>query len=197
MTAAATRPEDRCRHGPAARRAPGALAALRRAPAAGAAGADRACTASACRPGSSAARGSTGCSPAPARRRRTRTFASARTRASRRTSLIRRDGGARAVRAVSASAPGTPGASQYRGRSGCNDFSIGIELEGTDDTPYTRGAVRGARGADRGAARRLPVALGRAPRRPQRHRAGAQDRSGACFDWPRLRAALAGRLGGA
>ena len=29
------------------------------------------------------------------------------------------------------------GKSEYRGRSGCNDFSIGIELEGTDDTPYT------------------------------------------------------------
>lgn len=29
------------------------------------------------------------------------------------------------------------GQSQYQGRSGCNDFSIGIELEGTDVTPYT------------------------------------------------------------
>ena len=28
------------------------------------------------------------------------------------------------------------GQSTYRGRSFCNDFSIGIELEGTDDTPY-------------------------------------------------------------
>ena len=29
------------------------------------------------------------------------------------------------------------GDSCFRGRSRCNDFSIGIELEGTDDTPYT------------------------------------------------------------
>jgi N-acetyl-anhydromuramoyl-L-alanine amidase len=29
------------------------------------------------------------------------------------------------------------GQSQYQGRSGCNDFSIGIELEGTDEIPYT------------------------------------------------------------
>jgi len=29
------------------------------------------------------------------------------------------------------------GQSQYRGRSSCNDFSVGIEMEGTDDTPYT------------------------------------------------------------
>ena len=29
------------------------------------------------------------------------------------------------------------GESSFRGRSCCNDFSIGIELEGSDDTPYT------------------------------------------------------------
>lgn len=29
------------------------------------------------------------------------------------------------------------GVSSFQGRERCNDFSIGIELEGTDDTPYT------------------------------------------------------------
>jgi AmpD protein len=29
------------------------------------------------------------------------------------------------------------GVSCFDGREGCNDFSIGIELEGTDDLPYT------------------------------------------------------------
>ena len=29
------------------------------------------------------------------------------------------------------------GESNFCGREGCNDFSIGIELEGTDETPYT------------------------------------------------------------
>ena len=29
------------------------------------------------------------------------------------------------------------GVSQYRTRSGCNDFSVGVELEGTDDIAYT------------------------------------------------------------
>lgn len=29
------------------------------------------------------------------------------------------------------------GLSEYKGRERCNDFSIGIELEGTDTTPYT------------------------------------------------------------
>jgi AmpD protein len=28
------------------------------------------------------------------------------------------------------------GASHWRGRDGCNDYSIGVELEGTDETPY-------------------------------------------------------------
>jgi N-acetyl-anhydromuramoyl-L-alanine amidase len=28
------------------------------------------------------------------------------------------------------------GASAWRGRSACNDFSVGIELEGTDDSPF-------------------------------------------------------------
>ena len=28
------------------------------------------------------------------------------------------------------------GASSFQGRTACNDFSIGIELEGTDETPY-------------------------------------------------------------
>ena len=30
------------------------------------------------------------------------------------------------------------GISSYQGREKCNDFSIGIELEGTDDIPYTK-----------------------------------------------------------
>ena len=29
------------------------------------------------------------------------------------------------------------GVSSWQGRSGCNDFSIGIELEGTDELPFT------------------------------------------------------------
>ena len=29
------------------------------------------------------------------------------------------------------------GESRYQGRNSCNDFSLGIELEGTDETPYT------------------------------------------------------------
>ena len=34
------------------------------------------------------------------------------------------------------------GASQWRGRDRCNDFSIGIELEGSDDVPYEEAQYR-------------------------------------------------------
>ncbi|WP_235898486.1 1,6-anhydro-N-acetylmuramyl-L-alanine amidase AmpD [Parahaliea maris] len=34
------------------------------------------------------------------------------------------------------------GLSSYAGRDNCNDFSVGIELEGTDDTAYTEAQYR-------------------------------------------------------
>jgi AmpD protein len=34
------------------------------------------------------------------------------------------------------------GVSQWQGRERCNDFSIGIELEGTDDRPFTQAQYR-------------------------------------------------------
>jgi AmpD protein len=49
--------------------------------------------------------------------------------------LIRRDGGL--VQFVPCSKRAWhAGASSWRGRPSCNDFSIGIELEGCDETPY-------------------------------------------------------------
>lgn len=49
--------------------------------------------------------------------------------------FIRRDG--RAIQYVSANERAWhAGASSFRGREKCNDYSIGIELEGTDDTPF-------------------------------------------------------------
>jgi AmpD protein len=50
--------------------------------------------------------------------------------------LIRRDGEIRQYVPFTARA-WHAGESSWCGRSVCNDFSIGIELEGTDDTPYT------------------------------------------------------------
>lgn len=83
------------------------------------------------------------------------------------------------------------GASNYCGRARCNDFSIGIELEGTDDLNYE--AVQYTRLAS------LIHALVEAypalsTDRVVGHADIAPDRKtdpGAAFDWPRLRRMLA------
>lgn len=78
------------------------------------------------------------------------------------------------------------GLSNFEGRSGCNDFSLGVELEGTDFTPFT-GAQYRALGA-------LVAVLARAhPLRAIRgHSDVATDRKtdpGPYFDWDLLRTA--------
>ncbi len=83
------------------------------------------------------------------------------------------------------------GASVWRHRLACNDFSIGIELEGDDDVAYE--PVQYARLAE------VIAALGRAygtldPEAVTGHSDIAPGRKtdpGPQFDWPRLRAALA------
>jgi AmpD protein len=75
------------------------------------------------------------------------------------------------------------GVSCFRERNRCNDFSIGIELEGTDTLPYTTQQYR--------ALRRLVAALrSRHPLRAvQGHEHIAPGRKtdpGAAFDWPRF-----------
>ena len=82
------------------------------------------------------------------------------------------------------------GASEYRGRSSCNDFSIGIELEGTDETAYTDDQY-----AHLAALIRALVAaydslstdrvVGHSDIAP-----GRKTDPGASFDWARLRAAI-------
>jgi AmpD protein len=87
------------------------------------------------------------------------------------------------------------GVSSYLGREKCNDFSIGIELEGTDDTAFAP--------AQYATLSRLIVALCAAypqlsPARLTGHSDIAPGRKtdpGPCFDWPRLRAMLRAALG--
>lgn len=70
--------------------------------------------------------------------------------------LIRRDGelvqyvpfGARAWHA---------GVSSWQGREACNDFSIGVELEGTDETPYTEAQYRALVGLTLAISERYPA----------------------------------------
>lgn len=86
------------------------------------------------------------------------------------------------------------GASQYRGRSECNDFSIGVELEGTDSTPYTDAqyeALAGLAAALIGAYGSMAAehVVGHSDVAP-----GRKTDPGEVFDWGRLRAQLAARL---
>ena len=82
------------------------------------------------------------------------------------------------------------GVSQYRGRSVCNDFSVGIELEGTDDIPYTDqqyeqlAALIGALLAAYAALSREHI-VGHSDVAP-----GRKTDPGASFDWQRLRRLL-------
>jgi AmpD protein len=81
------------------------------------------------------------------------------------------------------------GVSCFQGRVRCNDFSIGVELEGTGERPYTAAQYRVLATLARALARRWPL----------RHVAGHSDIAagrktdpGPSFDWPRLLEALAG-----
>jgi len=86
------------------------------------------------------------------------------------------------------------GASQYRGRSTCNDFSVGVELEGTDDTPYTEAqyqqlAALAAALLAAYASLSAEHIVGHSDIAP-----GRKTDPGAAFDWPRFRALLSERL---
>ena len=82
------------------------------------------------------------------------------------------------------------GQSSYRGRERCNDFSIGIELEGSDELPYEPAQYRALSTAVHALCRAYPSL---APERIAGHSDVAPGRKtdpGPAFDWPRLRALL-------
>lgn len=83
------------------------------------------------------------------------------------------------------------GASQFQGRSNCNDFSVGIELEGTDDRPYTDAQYESL-------AALIDALLAAYPSLSRDRIAGHSDIApgrksdpGPAFDWARLRALMA------
>jgi N-acetyl-anhydromuramoyl-L-alanine amidase len=82
------------------------------------------------------------------------------------------------------------GASEYEGRPVCNDYSIGIELEGADQVPYEAAQYRSAIAVIRALFEAYP-ALSRA--RVVGHSDIAPGRKtdpGPAFDWATLRAGL-------
>jgi AmpD protein len=100
--------------------------------------------------------------------------------------LIRRDGGlvqfvACGLRAWHA------GISSFRGRERCNDFSIGIELEGDDHSAFEATQYEVLFALVRALVRRYPIVAiaGHSDIAP-----GRKTDPGPFFDWPMVRAAL-------
>jgi len=75
------------------------------------------------------------------------------------------------------------GVSSWRGRPGCNDYSVGIELEGADDVPYKMAQYRMLAQVARALRMRYPIRdmVGHSDVAP-----GRKTDPGAAFDWPRL-----------
>jgi N-acetyl-anhydromuramoyl-L-alanine amidase len=81
------------------------------------------------------------------------------------------------------------GASAWRGRSRCNDFSIGIELEGTEEDAFAPAQYSSLEALLKQLQKKLPI------RDIAAHSDVAPGRKtdpGAHFDWARLLAALSG-----
>lgn len=101
--------------------------------------------------------------------------------------LIRRDG--ELVQFVPASRRAWhAGESSWRGRTRCNDFSVGVELEGTDDAPFEPAQYQRLAQLISALRKALPL------RELAAHSEIAPGRKtdpGPGFDWPRLLAALA------
>jgi len=83
------------------------------------------------------------------------------------------------------------GESCFQGRSCCNDFSIGIELEGTDDIPYADSQYQNLARLSRAVMEAFPAIR---KERITGHENIAPDRKtdpGPAFDWPRYLSLLA------
>ncbi len=96
--------------------------------------------------------------------------------------LVRRDGAVLQFVGC-ASRAWHAGVSQWRGRGRCNDFSIGIELEGCDTIPFAPQQYRALAGLARHLLRAYPIRdiAGHADIAP-----GRKTDPGPCFDWPRF-----------
>jgi AmpD protein len=84
------------------------------------------------------------------------------------------------------------GASSYQGREGCNDFAVGVELEGTDDIPYEDIQYRTLARAAKEVMVRFPAIT---PQRVTGHSDIAPGRKtdpGPAFNWARFRRLLEG-----
>jgi len=82
------------------------------------------------------------------------------------------------------------GQSSYRGRTGCNDFSIGVELEGTDDTPYTDAQYEALAALSAALLAAYPSLAAQAIAGHSDISPGRKTDPGQSFDWARFRGLL-------
>jgi AmpD protein len=100
--------------------------------------------------------------------------------------LIRRDG--ELIQFVScARRAWHAGESSWKGRARCNDFSVGVELEGTGETPFTVAQYARLAALTRALQTRYSITgiAGHSDIAP-----GRKTDPGSSFDWPRYRALL-------
>ncbi|HKE95440.1 MAG TPA: 1,6-anhydro-N-acetylmuramyl-L-alanine amidase AmpD [Povalibacter sp.] len=83
------------------------------------------------------------------------------------------------------------GVSSYGGREKCNDFSIGIELEGADEQAYEPAQYRALTTVILQLCRAYPSLSAERVAGHSDIAPGRKTDPGAAFDWPRLRAMLA------
>ena len=83
------------------------------------------------------------------------------------------------------------GVSSWDGRERCNDFSIGVELEGADDVAFDDAQYATLAALTDALAQAYPLraVAGHSDVAP-----GRKTDPGPCFDWPRYRAAVRARL---
>jgi len=82
------------------------------------------------------------------------------------------------------------GKSEYQGRSGCNDFSIGIELEGADGTPYSEAQYQALAALTAALFAAYPSLSSEAIAGHSDIAPGRKSDPWPTFDWPRFRALL-------
>lgn len=82
------------------------------------------------------------------------------------------------------------GTSRWRGAGRCNDFSVGVELEGRDDAAFAAAQYQCVIALARALTTRLPL---RACAAHSDVAPGRKTDPGTRFDWARLHAGLAGR----
>lgn len=99
--------------------------------------------------------------------------------------FIRRDGALIQFVPVTARA-WHAGVSSWEGRERCNDFSVGIELEGDDDTPFEAAQYASLQSLLGALAQHYPI---RAVTSHAHIAPGRKTDPGPCFDWGPVRAA--------